>query len=90
MAQPTPGDHRPLLAAQTDAAILFTFGLLCGRPLGKNEAGRLAAMVTELERRGLYDPLLASLDSSLAAQISLLVMVDRGAHFASTGQRRQV
>lgn len=82
--------HTEVLAAQPDAALFFILGMLAARPLRPAEAGRLAAICTEVRRRGLWDVLCASIDRELAAALAMLETADRGQHFASTGQRRRV
>lgn len=90
MASPAPNDHRPLLASQPDSALLFVLGMLAAKPMRASEAGRFAAICTELQNRGIWTELLGSLDDTLAQSILMLERADRGQHFATTGQRRLV
>lgn len=83
-------DHRPMLAGQTTEALTFVLGMLAAQPLRREEAGRFAAVCTELKARGAYEPMLSTLDPDLAANVQLLETADRGQHFAVTGQRRLV
>lgn len=90
MTSAAPNDHRPTLAAQPDIALGYVLGLLAARPLRAADCGRLAALCTELRRRGLYDALIAALDTELAGQLRMLETADRGQHFAAFGAPRLV
>ena len=83
-------DHRPLLAAQPTSALTYVLGMLAARPLRAADAGRIAAICTELRRRGDWDTFWAGLSEALQDQLSMLEMADRGQHFAVHGQRRLV
>lgn len=83
-------DHRALLGAQSNEGLVFILGMLAAKPMRAEEAGRFAALCTEIRNRGLWDRLLTSLEPTLAQSICMLETADRGQHFAATGQRRLV
>ena len=83
-------DHRPLLAAQSDAALFYALGMFAARPLRAQDAGRIAALCTELRRRNVYDELMTSLSVDQREQLRMLEIADRGQHSKLTGQCRLV
>lgn len=83
-------DHRPILAAQPTASLTYVLGMLAGRPLRETDAGRIAAICTELRARGEWTAFYEGLSDALQDQLAMLEMADRGQHFAVHGQRRLV
>ncbi|MFA5711488.1 hypothetical protein [Mycolicibacterium sp.] len=74
------------LSGLPDAALGLALGMSVARP-DSRFAGRVSALADELKRRGVWEALLGSLDSELAAQIRLLDSVDRGRLWDRTGRR---
>ena len=88
--EPMASDHRALFAQQTTEALIFVLGMLAAKPLRREEAGRFAALADELKTRGVWDAMLSTLDPDLAANVRMLVVVDRGQHLVVHGQRSLV
>lgn len=75
------------LAALSDASIALVLGVCVGQPQKVANMGRVSVLVDELQRRGVYHQILATLDSELAAAITILDRADRGQRWARTGRR---
>lgn len=77
----------PRMAALPDTALAFALGVRVGSPQSMSHVGQVSTLITELQRRGVYDDMLAVLDPDLAARIDLLDSADRGQRWAQTGKR---
>lgn len=80
-------DDAARLALLPVSSIALALGMCVAGQQDTRHAGRLAALVDELKRRGVYDDMIASLDPQLADAIRLLDMADRGQRWAKTGHR---
>lgn len=77
----------PRLAALPDTALAFALGVRVGGAQSLANAGQVSTLIAEMQRRGVYDDMLAALDPELAARIELLDSADRGQRWARTGHR---
>ena len=77
----------PRLAALPDTALALALGVRVGGAQSLVNAGQVSTLIAEMQRRGIYDDMLAALDPELAARIALLDTADRGQRWARTGHR---
>lgn len=76
------------LTALPAASIALVLGYVAGSDSARRTPGRVAALVDELQRRGVYADVIAAIDADLATRINLLYAADRGQRWAATGQRQ--
>ncbi|WJJ55984.1 hypothetical protein PROPHIT491_48 [Mycobacterium phage prophiT49-1] len=77
----------PCMALLPDTALAFALGVRVASPQSVSNVGQVSTLTAELQRRGVYDDMLAVLDPELAARIELLDSADRGQRWARTGRR---
>jgi hypothetical protein len=75
------------LAMMPVSSIALVLGYVAGSANAARTPGRVATLVDELRRRGVWPDLCAALDPELAARLHQLYVADRGRAWAATGRR---
>jgi hypothetical protein len=73
-----PPSPDALLSLLPVSSVAFALGVCVSGPQRAENAGRVALLIADLRRRGVYNDLLASLDPELARRLALLEALDRG------------